>query len=113
MSFSTFDCTGLGSVGVAGVDGDGAGIGVDGAIDGTGSGDPLLVSMVLAMVLVLVSMVVEAFAVDVVLMIGIVAINDCTLGKKYASRVLQMYEHAQQVHYSCILLTMLGTLLCC
>ena len=48
MSFSTFDCTGLGSVGVAGVDGggtgigvDGAGIGVDGAGNGTGSGSAI------------------------------------------------------------------------
>ena len=38
MSFSTFDCAGLGSVGVAGVDGGGAGIGVDGAGDGAGIG---------------------------------------------------------------------------
>lgn len=109
MSFSTFDCAGLGSVGVAGVDGDGAGIGVDGAIDGTGSGDLLLVSMVLAMVLVLESMVVEAFAVEVVLMIGIVAM--IVPWKK--NMQAEYYEHAQQVHYSCILLTMLGMLLCC
>ena len=82
MSFSTFDCAGLGSVGVAGVDGGGAGIGVDGAGDGTGSGSAIGV---------------DGAGIGVDGGRGICCRsctddwncgNDCTLEKKYANGVL-------------------------